>query len=44
MRPSCVVVDAPLLDDCLGFLEAVEDLAVQQFVRSSLSLPLKDSQ
>jgi hypothetical protein len=25
-------MDAPLFDDRLGFLEAVEDLAVQQFV------------
>ena len=32
MWPSRVVVDAPLLDDNLGFPEAVEDLAIQQFV------------
>jgi hypothetical protein len=25
-------MDAPLFDDHLGFLEAVEDLAVEQFV------------
>ena len=32
MRSLCIVVDAPLFDDDLGFQEAVEDLAVQQFV------------
>ena len=32
MRSLCIVMDAPLLDDDLGFPEAVEDLAVQQFV------------
>lgn len=32
MRPSFVVVDTPLFDDHLGFLKAVEDLAVQRFV------------
>ena len=32
MRSLCIVVDAPLFDDHLGFPEAVEDFAVQQFV------------
>ena len=32
MRSLCIVMDAPLLDDDLGFPEAVEDFAVQQFV------------
>ena len=32
MRPSCIVVDAPLFDDRLGFLEAVEDLAIEAFI------------
>ena len=35
-----VVVDAPFLDDRLGFLKAVEDLAIEH---SSRSLPLNDS-
>ena len=32
MRSDRVVVFTPLLDDDLGFLEAVEDFAVEQFV------------
>ena len=32
MRPDCVVVLAPLLDDDLGFLQTVEDLAVEQLI------------
>ena len=32
MRSDGVVVLSPLLDDDLGFLEAVEDLTVQQLV------------
>ncbi len=32
MRSLCIVVDARLLDDDLGFPKAVEDLAVQEFV------------
>ena len=32
MWSLCIVVDAPLLDNNLGFLEAVKDLAIQQFV------------
>ena len=32
VRPSCVVVDAPLFDGHLGFLEAVEELTAQKFV------------
>ncbi len=32
MRPDRVVVFAPLLDDDGGFLQAVEDLTVEQFV------------
>lgn len=36
MWPSRVVVDAPLLDDNLGFPEAVEDLANEAFTRSLL--------
>ena len=32
MRPSGVVVDAPVLDDHLSFLQTVEDLAIQAFV------------
>ncbi len=32
MRSLCIVMDAPLLDDDLGFPKAVEDLAVQEFV------------
>jgi hypothetical protein len=32
MRPLGVVVDAPALDDRLGFPEAVEDLAIEQFI------------
>ncbi len=32
MRAPGIVVPAPALDDDLGFLEAVEDLAVEQFV------------
>ena len=32
VRPSRVVVDAPLFDDHLGFLKAVEDLAIEAFI------------
>ena len=32
MRPFCVVVQPPLLDDDLRLLEAVEDFAVQYFI------------
>ena len=32
MRPSRVVASAPLLDDHLGFPEAVEDLATEAFI------------
>jgi hypothetical protein len=32
VRPDRVVVPAPALDDDLGFLERVEDLAVEQLV------------
>ena len=32
MRPPGVIVEAPLLDDDLGFLQRVEDLAVEQLV------------
>jgi hypothetical protein len=32
MRSDGVVVVAPLLDDDLGFLEAVEDFAVEQLI------------
>ena len=32
VRPDGIVVDAPLLDQDLGFPQAVEDFAVQQFV------------
>ena len=32
MRPSRVVASAPLLDDHLGFPEAVEDLAIEAFI------------
>jgi hypothetical protein len=31
MRPSCIVIDAPLFDDRLGLLEVVEDLAIEAF-------------
>ena len=31
MRPSCIVIDEPLFDDRLRFLEAVEDLAIEAF-------------
>ena len=31
MRPSCIVMDAPLFDDRLG-REAVEDLAIEAFI------------
>jgi hypothetical protein len=30
--PSRVVVDAPLLDDNLGFPEAIKDLAIEAFI------------
>ena len=36
MWPSRVVVDAPLLDDNLGFPEAVEDLVNEAFTRNLL--------
>jgi hypothetical protein len=29
---SGVIVDTPFLDDRLGFLKAVEDLAIEQFI------------
>src|ERR687894_2362228 len=32
VRPDCIVVPAPTLDDDLGFLERIEDLAVEQLV------------
>ena len=32
MRTFGVIVDAPFLDDHLGFLETVEDFAVQTFI------------
>ena len=32
MRPDRVVVLAPLLDDDSGFLQAVEDLSIEQFI------------
>ena len=32
MRSLCIVMDAPLFDDRLGFLEAVEDLAIEAFI------------
>jgi hypothetical protein len=32
MWPSCILVDAPLCDDRLGFLEVVEDLTVKAFI------------
>ena len=32
VRSDRVVVPSPLLDDDLGFLQAVEDLAVQQLI------------
>ena len=32
MRTFGVVVDAPFLDDHLGFLETVEDLAIEAFI------------
>ena len=32
MRPLCIVVLSPALDDELGFSDRVEDLPVQQFV------------
>ena len=32
MQPSRVVMETPLLDDHLGFPEAVEDLAIEAFV------------
>ena len=31
MRSLCIVMDAPLFDDHLGFPEAVEDLAIEAF-------------
>jgi len=32
MRPDGVVVDAPLLDQDLGFPQAVEDFAIEQLI------------
>ena len=32
MRPDGIVVPSPGFDDCLGLVEGVEDLAIQQFV------------
>ena len=32
MRPSLVVVYAPLLDDHLGFAQALEDFAIEAFI------------
>ena len=32
MWPDRVVVSTPLLDDTAGFLQCVEDLAIEQFV------------
>jgi hypothetical protein len=30
VRPDCVVVPSPLLDDNLGFFQAVEDLSIEE--------------
>jgi hypothetical protein len=38
MGPDGVVVSAPALDDDLGFVQGVEDLAVEQFVAQATSL------
>jgi hypothetical protein len=32
VRPTYVVMDAPLLDDDFRFLEAVDDLAIEAFI------------
>ena len=32
MRPNCIVVTAPTLNDDLGFLQRVEYLAIEEFV------------
>ena len=35
--PDGVVVDPPFLDDDLGLFQGVEDLAVEEFIRSALA-------
>jgi hypothetical protein len=32
MRPDCVVVLAPFLDEHFGLIERIEDLTVEQFI------------
>ena len=44
MRSDRVVVLAPLLDDDLCFLEAVEDFAVEQLLNGEIFYSLKEAQ